>query len=91
MKTIRIPKFDDGAIVPVTVLKKQITNEELVLQKQTIAGVVIPKGTVIKVDFWKSIRCNHAGTEYYVPAYLINKTLRYLYLETIRNNFNPQQ
>ena len=87
MNTIRIPKLSEGEIVPVNVIKSESNDKQLTLAKQTIAGVVIPNGTtvLIRSNSWHWIDRNYSKTVYYIPAHVINPTLRFLYLETIRN------
>ena len=85
MKTIKIPRIVDGYTHPVKIIKSESTDKKLTLRRQTIQTVAIPKGSVIHLDRYDYSITNHFGDIAEVPIEYINKLIRYLYLETLRN------
>ena len=81
MKTIKIPKVSD--FTPVCFYKGKSSRKQLVLRRQVIQGVEIPKDSTIDID-WAGYKTNHAGDMLHVPAQYVNRLLRFIYLENIR-------
>lgn len=85
MKTIKIPKVPENLFYPVKIIKSKTTPYELCLCKQVIEGLEIPKDSVIRYQ-WNSTESNFTGDVLNVPGIYINRLLRFVYLENLRNN-----
>ena len=83
MKTIKIPKVNNPTWVEIK--KTHTTKYRVVLKKQEIAGLVIPNDSTIAVDI-SDCEFNSTFSKIEVPAYNINRLLRFVYLESLRNN-----
>jgi len=81
MKTIKIPKVDKP--VSVEIYKVKTTKYEIVLCKQKIAGIIVPRNTTISIETG-SLEFNHDLSFVEVPVYNINRLLKFLYLEELR-------
>ena len=81
MKTIKIPKVDSP--VWVEIKKTQTTKYRFVLKKQEIEGIVIPNDSTIDIE---SDMCefNSNGTKVEIPVNRINRLLRFVYLDMLR-------
>ena len=83
MKTIKIPKVPEDHYYPVKIFKGKSTAYELCLRKQVIAGLEIPKDSVILYN-WNEAEANISGDVVNVPATCVNRLLRFVYLENLR-------
>lgn len=88
---IKIPKVPNGSWIQVEVYKSKYEQwsvfEKIYLKKQSIAGVDIPKDSVIvakcqNINYDELLgKCSVEGSE-------INKLLKFITLEKLRNNNN---
>lgn len=85
MKTIKIPRITEGFTYPVQIFKGKCWNRTLILRKQTIEGVPVPKNSILYLDHSWDFQTNHTGDIAEVSIECVNKLIRYLYLETLRN------
>jgi hypothetical protein len=83
MKTIKIPKASTD-FVWVKVIKSLTQKYRLFLAAQTIEGVKIPKHSTIDINTWELYH-DKTETNYHAPSENVNKLLRYIYLEGLRN------
>lgn len=83
MKTIKIPKVDNP--IYVDILKSKTEKYRFFLAKQKIEDIVIPKDSTIDIETDLCDR-NHAGTRAEIPEFHINRLLRYVYIDALRNN-----
>lgn len=88
MQKIKIPKVDPDIFHSVEIYKSKYYqsqwHEKIYLKPQIIAGMKIPKDTVIS-GFYQHIRHDSILNKTFVLGSELNKTLRYLYLKTLRN------
>lgn len=82
MKKIRIPKTD--SLTWVNIKKTQTTKYSVVLKKQEIQGIVIPNNSTIGIEV-STCEFNHDETKISIPPYNMNRLLRFVYLEGLRN------
>lgn len=81
MKKIRIPKVEFDRWVEIK--KTQTTRYQIVLKKQELEGLIIPNDSTISVDV-ESCEFNSTGNKILVPAYNVNRLLRFVYMEYLR-------
>jgi len=89
MRTIKIPKVDENKFYAVKVYKTKIFNQGIFdliyLQPQIIAGIKIPKDSTIKA-ISGNIQPDGILDAACVLGIELNKLLRFVYLEQLRNN-----
>lgn len=91
MKTIHIPKIegDRNTTFPVKFYRSKSRKYSIYLQKQNIVGLDIPKDTEINIEweiYYLSTQCvHHCPEEIHIPVYYINRMLKFVYLEKLRN------
>ena len=85
MKTIHIPKVE-GEYFCVKFYRSKSRRYTIYLQKQTIAGFVVPKDTMIDINWTSYYRHSRPSSEELeIPVYYVNRMLRFVYLEKLRN------
>lgn len=85
MKSIKIPKVGNDCWV--YILKSKTEKFRFYLPKQEIEGLVIPKDSSIDVETDLCER-NSSGDMAEIPAYRINRLLRYVYMDNLRKGKN---
>jgi len=84
MKTIRIPKVE-GDYFRLKFYRSKCRKYDLILQKQEIAGFVVPKDTEIHIDWGIYFDFHYPHDWVEIPVYYVNRMLRFVYLEKLRN------
>lgn len=82
MKTIKIPKVEFDTWVEIK--KTQTTKYQIVLKRQEIRGLEIPNNSTISVDV-DDCEFNSTGNKILVPAYNVNRLLKFVFMEKLRN------
>lgn len=87
MKTIHIPKINknNNDLFPVKFYRSKSKKYTIYLQKQEIAGMEIPKDTEINID-WEEFYLHSHLDEMEIPVYYVNRMLKFVYLEKLRND-----
>jgi len=88
MKTIKIPKIkgDGNDLFPIKFYRSKSDRYNIYLQKQEIEKLVIPKGTIIDINWTKYYRhARPSSDEISIPIYYVNRMLKYIYLKNLRN------
>lgn len=95
MKTIHIPRVNPNTNFTVTILRSGIVETEKALKvrlaKQEIAGVTIPNGFEIWIPESSVLAIDAAHSNsptVWVPGWKLNKVLKYIYIEGLRNAKN---
>lgn len=86
MKTIHIPKVK-GEFHRVKFYRSKSRKYTIYLQKQEIEGIIVPKDTEINID-WERYYLHCHSDEIEIPVFYVNRMLRYIYLNQLRNEKN---
>jgi len=84
MKKIKIPKVDGTLFYPVFIYKSRCRKYTIVLKKQKILDIPIPIYTEMNIA-WELLQSNHAGDIVEVPGWVINRLLKFIYIQNLRN------
>ena len=86
MKSIHIPKIkgDNNDLFPVKFYRSKCRKYNIFLQKQEIAGFIVPKDTEINID-WEPYYLHCHTDEIEIPIYYVNRMLKFIYLKELRN------
>ena len=87
MKTIHIPKLagENNDTFSVKFYRSKSRKYSIFLQKQNIAGLDIPKDTEININWEMYFDIHYPHEEIEIPIYYVNRMLRFVYLEKLRN------
>jgi len=92
MKMIKIPKIEGNcnSLFLVKFYRSKCRKYTLVLQEQEIAGIIVPKNTEINIDVEEYYKTTHSVNyhlpdEIEIPVFYINRMLKLVYLNKLRN------
>lgn len=92
MKSILIPKVDAAKRITVKVYRGKtidmIHARLFILKRQLIAGIEVPKDSRIKAPL-SAFTQNYMQDEISIEGAYVNKLLKYLFLESLRNGYFP--
>jgi len=87
MKSIHIPKIkgDNNELFSVKFYRSKSRKYNIFLQKQEIAGFIVPKDTEINIDWERYFDFHYPHETIEIPIYYVNRMLKYVYLKELRD------